>query len=276
MSHLSVAAIQLVSSEHLSENLSCAESLISEAVDKNCQFIALPENFPFIGRNEASKQAIAETKNCGTIQTFLSNMAKQHKIWLLGGTIPLKDDDSDLMYAASLLYNSEGKCIAQYNKIHLFDVTADTEGVETYHESATTKAGSEIVIADIQTAKIGLSVCYDLRFPELYRNMLNQGVQIIAIPSAFTATTGRVHWEALLKARAIENLSYIIAPNQGGQHANGRETWGHSMIVDPWGECLTKLDKGAGVAYAKIDLQQQAVLRNRFPSLSHRKLSCPI
>ncbi|MCG8378668.1 MAG: carbon-nitrogen hydrolase family protein, partial [Proteobacteria bacterium] len=196
----------------------------------------------------------------------------KHRIWLLGGTIPIQSNSPDKVFAASLLYNPDGKCIAHYNKIHLFDVLVNEATDESYMESNTFEAGDRPVVVKTDFANVGLSICYDLRFPELYRKMHNSNVQIITAPSAFTATTGEAHWEFLIRARAIENMCYVIAPNQGGTHANERQTWGHSMIVDPWGNILAQLESGPGIAITEIDLEQQARLRNSFPALQHIKI----
>ena len=265
------AAIQMVSSDNVGGNLATAAGLIRQAVADGAGFIVLPENFPLMGREERDKLRIAESYREGPIQSFLREQATQHGIWLLGGTIPLTAGVADRIRAASLLYNPRGECVARYDKIHLFDVMVDSGGSETYAESATIEAGDEIIVARTPLGNIGLSICYDLRFPELYRSMLSEDVNIITAPSAFTATTGRAHWETLLKARAVENLCYVIAPNQGGRHVNDRETWGHSMIVNPWGEVVAVIETGEGVACADIDLDQLKQLRQRFPALKHRK-----
>ena len=262
----------MVSSDSLNENLQIAEKLINEAVGKQAKFVTLPENFSLMGKEDADRLATQESFGQGPIQTFLAEQSKKNNIWLLGGTIPLKSETPDKVYAASLLYDPRGNCAVCYNKIHLFDVLVNEDSQESYRESATFEAGNEIVVAQTEIGNIGLSVCYDLRFPELYRKMHKDNVQIITAPSAFTATTGEAHWETLLRSRAVENLCYVIASNQGGTHANGRKTWGHSMIVDPWGTVLAELDKGSGVAIAAIDLEMQAKLRSRFPALKHRKL----
>lgn len=268
-----IAAIQMVSSAKVSENLEMAGKLICDAVEKRSEFVTLPENFPFMGGNERDKLKIVEQPGTGVIQDFLAGQARRHHIWLLGGTIPLVATDPNRLRAASLLYTPAGQCAARYDKIHLFDVLVNAAKDEYYKESATIEAGDDLTVADTAIGKIGVSICYDLRFPELYRDMLSHEVQIIAIPSAFTATTGEVHWEALLKARAVENLSYVVASNQGGVHVDNRATWGHSMIIDPWGNILDCVISGAGMAIADIDLQQQEVLRKNFPVLEHRKLN---
>lgn len=262
----------MVSTEKLDENLETAEKLIKEAVSKQAKLLTLPENFPLMGKQDSDRLAIKEAYANGPIQSFLSSQAKQHQIYLLGGTIPLESENPDKVYPASLLFHPNGECIAHYDKIHLFDVLVDEANDESYRESDAFEPGRDIVVVETDIGNIGLSVCYDLRFPELYRKMHDKNVQIITAPSAFTATTGEAHWESLLKARAIENLSYIIASNQGGAHVNERETWGHSMIVDPWGTILACVKEGTGVAIATIDLEKQAKLRDMFPALKHRKV----
>ena len=274
---INIAAVQMVSSDVVEENLELARKLIAEAVSRQAKFVTLPENFPLMGKEDDERLGIVEAFGKGPLQTFLSEQSKQHKIWLLGGTIPLQTEKPGKVYAASLLYQPNGECVAHYNKIHLFDVLVDESLTkseqESYKESDTFEPGDEIIVAETDIGNIGLSVCYDLRFPELYREMHKDDVQIITAPAAFTATTGEAHWESLLRTRAIENLSYVIASNQGGIHVNGRETWGHSMIVDPWGMILASVDKGPGVAVASIDLDKQSKLRKHFPALSHIKLA---
>ena len=268
-----VAAIQMVSTDTVGKNLELTGKLIEEAAAKKAKLITLPENFPLMGKHDEDRLAITETFNDGPLQLFLSEQSKRYKVWLLGGTIPLVSDNPEKVFATSLLFNPNGECIARYDKIHLFDVVLDENDGESYRESKTFKSGNDIVVAQTEIGNIGLSVCYDLRFPEMYRIMHNESVQIITAPSAFTATTGKAHWETLLKTRAIENLCYLIASNQGGVHANGRETWGHSMIVDPWGEILAEVKEETGIAIAKIDIEKQTNLRKRFPVLTHRKLN---
>jgi deaminated glutathione amidase len=274
---INVAAVQMVSTDVVDENLEVAQKLITEAVSRQAKFITLPENFPLMSKEDNDRLATAEAFGAGPLQSFLAEQSKQHQIWLLGGTLPLQSGKPDKVLAASLLYNPKGECVAHYDKIHLFDVMVDESlrpsGEESYKESDTFEPGNEIIVAQTEIGNIGLSVCYDLRFPELYRKMHNNNVQIITAPSAFTATTGEAHWESLLKTRAIENLCYVIASNQGGTHVNGRETWGHSMIIDPWGTILASVDKGPGIAVATIDLTKQTKLRNSFPTLSHIKLT---
>ena len=271
-----VAAIQMVSTDAISKNLELAERLIEEAVSKKAKLITLPENFPLIGKRDEDRLAITESHNDGPLQLFLSEQSKRYKVWLLGGTIPLKSNNPEKVFATSLLFNPSGDCIARYDKIHLFDVMLDGRDEESYRESKTFESGNDVVVVKTEIGNIGLSVCYDLRFPEMYRKMHQKNVQIITAPSAFTATTGKAHWETLLRTRAIENLCYLIASNQGGIHVNGRETWGHSMIVDPWGEILAEVKEETGVAIAKIEINKQTNLRKRFPTLTHRKLDYKI
>jgi len=271
-----VAAIQMVSTDAISKNLELAERLIEEAVSKKAKLITLPENFPLIGKRDEDRLAITESHNDGPLQLFLSEQSKRYKVWLLGGTIPLKSNNPEKVFATSLLFNPSGDCIARYDKIHLFDVMLDGRDEESYRESKTFESGNDVVVVKTEIGNIGLSVCYDLRFPEMYRKMHQKNVQIITAPSAFTATTGKAHWETLLRTRAIENLCYLIASNQGGIHVNGRETWGHSMIVDPWGEILAEVKEEIGVAIAKIEINKQTNLRKRFPTLTHRKLDYKI
>jgi len=268
-----VAAIQMISTADVDENLQSASELIDQAVEQGAEFLLLPENFPFMGHEEHDKVAILEPFGKGPIQDFLSEQSQKHGVWLMGGTIPLQASVSDKARTTSLLYDPEGHCTSRYDKIHLFDVIVDAASEESYQESDTLEAGNEIVVAKTPFGNIGMSICYDLRFPELYRAMLEHDVNIITVPSAFTATTGKVHWETLLRARAIENLCYVIASNQGGKHINDRETWGHSMIIDPWGNILDCVEKGPGFAIAEIDLEKQETLRRNFPCMEHRVLN---
>ncbi len=266
------AAIQMVSGADLQANLDQAAALIEEAAAAGARLVVLPENFALMGVGDNGKLAIAEESGSGPIQAFLSGQAKRHQLWIVGGTIPLKPTaGADRAYASSLVYDDQGRQAARFDKIHLFDVHIPGRD-ESYAESASTLAGDQVVVLDTPLGRLGLAVCYDLRFPELFRHMAQQAVDIIALPSAFTAATGRAHWEVLLRARAIENLCYVVAPNQGGTHADGRETWGDSLIVDPWGEVLGRLAQGPGVVMAEIDLERQRETRIRFPALQHRRL----
>lgn len=262
-----VAAIQMASGPNVSANLSEAERLIEIAVGQGAKLVALPEYFAIMGIRDTDKVAAREKEGSGPIQRFLSKIAKKHEIWLIGGSIPLESSSEDKVRNACLVFDDKGKQVARYDKIHLFGLDL---GNEHYREETTIEAGDKVVVLDSPFGKIGLSICYDLRFPELYRAM--KDVDIIVVPSAFTETTGKAHWESLVRARAIENLSYVIAPAQGGYHASGRETHGNSMIVDPWGVVLDRLPRGSGVVIASVNAGYQASLRGSLPALKHRTL----
>jgi len=266
-----VAAIQMTSSHDVAENLASAGALLREAKDAGALVACLPENFSFIGLKDADKLQVAEADGNGPVQAFLSDKARQLKMWILGGTIVIRTNDSSRVANSSLLIDADGKRVARYDKIHLFDVTIPGRN-EQYRESNHVLPGRIPVIADTPVGKLGLSVCYDMRFPELYRELVSQGAEWLAMPAAFTVPTGRAHWETLLRARAIENLCYVVAPAQSGLHTSGRETYGDSLIVDYWGQVLSRLAKGAGVITADIDLASQAESRARFPALDNRQL----
>lgn len=266
-----VATIQMVSTDNLDTNLLAAANLIHQAVSDRAEIVLLPENFPLMGMQEQDKLGIMEPYSNGPIQDFLRDQASLNRIWLIGGTIPLTSSSPDKIRAASLLFSPAGECVARYDKIHLFDASVDNSKGEIYNESSTIESGDEVVVAETPLGNIGLSVCYDLRFPELYRQMHKKNVSIITVPSAFTYTTGKAHWESLLRARAVENLCYVIASNQGGHHVNNRETWGHSLIMSPWGDVLSVVESGEGVACADIDLNHMETLRLNFPVLKHRR-----
>lgn len=270
-----VSAIQMASGPNVQANLDQAERLITEAVEQSSKLIVLPENFSFMGKTEQERMSVAEIDGDGVVQRFLSVQAKKHKIWLVGGTVPIKSDDETKIYSSCKLFDDMGECVATYNKIHLFDVHLEESG-ESYTESDTTKPGNNTVVVDTPFGKLGLAICYDLRFPEIFRTMVNQGMEICALPSEFTAHTGKAHWEVLVRARAIENLCYVIAAGQGGYHVSGRETHGNSAIVNPWGVVLNHMGKGAGVVSAKLDLQYLKSTREHFPVLEHRRLTCQI
>ncbi len=270
-----VAAIQMASGPNVGANLIEVKRLIAIAVDDGAELIVLPENFAIMGMTEEDKVGLREAEGEGPIQSFLAQQAKDNGVWIVGGTVPLVATDDNKICAACLLYDAAGKQIARYDKIHLFDVLLE-ENRESYIESKTIEAGQHAVVVDTPFGRLGLAICYDLRFPELFRALLDQGVEIIAVPSAFTAITGRAHWETLVRARAIENLSYVIAAAQGGYHVNGRETYGNSMIVDPWGGVLDRLPSGSGVICAELDPVRLAQTRQNFPSISHRKLFCGV
>jgi deaminated glutathione amidase len=266
-----VAAIQMTSSHIVADNLAAAGDLLREAKDLGCDIACLPENFSFIGLRDADKLQVAEPDGEGAVQSFLSDTARELKMWILGGTIVLRGDSDRRVANSSLLIDADGRRVARYDKIHLFDVTIPGRD-EQYRESTHVTPGREPVIADTPVGKLGLSVCYDMRFPELYRELVSQGAEWLTMPAAFTVPTGRAHWETLLRARAIENLCYVVAPAQTGTHTSGRETYGDSLIVDYWGQVLSRLTRGSGVITAEIDLANEAETRARFPALDNRQL----
>jgi deaminated glutathione amidase len=266
-----VAAIQMTSSHVVADNLAAAGALLREAKEAGALMACLPENFSFIGLKDADKLQVAEVDGDGIVQAFLSDAARQLSMWILGGTIVIRTADSNRVANASLLVDAAGKRVARYDKIHLFDVTIPGRN-EQYRESNHVLPGREPVTADTPVGKLGLSVCYDMRFPELYRELVARGAEWLAMPAAFTVPTGRAHWETLLRAGAIENLCYVVAPAQVGVHSSGRETYGDSLIVDYWGQVLARLAKGTGVITADIDLASQADARARFPALDNRQL----
>lgn len=270
-----VAAVQMASGPNVGANLTEAERWISQAAEAGAQLIVLPENFAIIGIKEEDKLNVKEQEGSGQIQDFLKNQAARHGVWIVAGTIPLAASDNKRIRAACLVYNDQGEQVARYDKVHLFDVHVPNTD-ETYNESETIEPGSQAVVVDTPFGKLGLAICYDLRFPELFRRMVDEGVEIIALPSAFTAITGAAHWESLLRARAIENLSYLVAAAQGGYHVNGRETYGDSMVVDPWGNILDRLSRGSGFVMAEIDRDKVVNTRKNFPALDHRKIPCTI
>lgn len=265
-----VAALQMVSTKDVESNIETAGALIRRASDHGVQLAVLPEYFPIIGDNEKEKLKFQEEFGNGPFQKFLAASARDSGIWLVAGSIPLSTEDWNRVSNSCLLFSPDGECIARYDKIHLFDVYVGDN--ESYNESNTMVAGEDIVVARLPFGNIGMSICYDLRFPELYRSMIENDVIIITVPSAFTESTGRKHWEILLKARAVENLCFIVASNQGGHHSEKRRTWGHSMIIDPWGDILSSMEMGPGMIYADLDLVSQRNLRASFPALKHIRL----
>lgn len=264
-----VAAIQMASGPNVAGNLSEAKRLIARAAEQGARLVVLPEFFAIMGMNEKDKVAVREIAGTGPIQNFLSDTARQYKIWLVGGSIPLAASVQDKVLNSCLVFNDEGQQVARYDKIHLFNLSM---GNESYDEAQTIEAGNQVVVIDSPFGRIGLAICYDLRFPELFRAM--KEVDIIVLPAAFTETTGKMHWEILLRARAIENLAYVIASAQGGYHVNGRETHGNSMIIGPWGRILDRLPRGSGVVIAEVNPSYQTSLRTGLPALTHRKISC--
>lgn len=270
-----VAAIQMASGPNVNANLLEAARLLKKAAEAGAKLVVLPENFAMMGMTEFDKVKIREADGDGPLQDFLAEQAAKLGIWLVGGTIPLAGHDPDKVNAACLLFDDKGNRVARYDKIHLFDVKI-TESDERYNESESIEPGSKVVVVDTPFGKLGLAVCYDLRFPGLFRHMSEEGVELFVLPSAFTAITGKAHWDTLVRARAIENLSYVIAAAQGGYHANGRETFGHSMIVDPWGVVLDELPRGSGVVVADVERDRLHDLRRSFPVLEHRKIACSL
>lgn len=262
-----IAAIQMASGPNVEGNLHEAGRLVAMAAELGAKLVALPEYFAIMGMRDRDKVAVRETEGKGPIQQFLSDTAKKHKIWLVGGSVPLVASVPGKVRNSCLLYDDKGELAARYDKIHLFGLDL---GNEHFHEETTIEPGGEVVVANSPFGRLGLSVCYDLRFPELYRAM--KEVDIILVPSAFTETTGKAHWETLIRARAIENIAYVLAPAQGGYHVSGRETHGNSMIVDPWGVILDRLPRGSGVVIAGVNPLYQASLRKSLPALTHRTL----
>ncbi|MPV69668.1 carbon-nitrogen hydrolase family protein [Burkholderia sp. BE17] len=263
-----VAALQMVSTPDVTRNLAEARRLIAEAVGEGAQLVLLPEYFCFMGHRDTDKLALAEPYQDGPIQRFLADAARRHGIWVIGGTLPLKAPEPDRVLNTTLVFDPSGNEAARYDKIHLFNFE---KGDESFDEARTIRAGDTVVTFDAPFGRVGLSVCYDLRFPELYRRMGD--CALIVVPSAFTYTTGRAHWETLLRARAVENQCYVLAAAQGGKHENGRRTWGHSMLIDPWGEIVAVRDVGASVVLGAIDPQRIADVRQSLPAWRHRVLT---
>lgn len=262
-----IAALQMVSGPRVDDNLRVAGELVDLAVGQGAQMLALPEYFPIIGAADTDRVRARENFGSGPVQDWLAETAQRHGIWLFAGSIPLAANDPDKMRNASLVFNPAGECVKRYDKIHLFGFK---KGDESYDESAFIEAGSELAAVDTPFGRVALSICYDLRFPEMYRAM--GPVDLILMPAAFTDTTGKAHWEILLRARAIENQCYLLAVGQGGRHENGRVTHGNSMIIDPWGEILDRKMKGAGVVIADLDHARVAEIRESLPALAHRTL----
>ena len=260
-----VAAIQMASGPVVAANLQEAGRLIELAAATGARIVALPEYFAIMGMKDTDKVAAREKDGSGPIQAFLSEQAKRHRIWIVGGSIPMEASVPDKVRNSCLIYNQAGERVARYDKIHLFGFEM---GAERYTEERTIEPGSQVMTVDSPYGRLGISVCYDLRFPELYRAMGE--VDIIMVPSAFTETTGKAHWDTLIRARAIENLAYVLAPAQGGYHVNGRETHGHTMIVDPWGVVLDRLARGSGVVVAGVNPTYQAKIRRSLPALTHK------
>ncbi|MDE2429615.1 MAG: carbon-nitrogen hydrolase family protein [Burkholderiales bacterium] len=264
---MKVAAIQMVSTPDLSDNMTSAKRLLQQAAEHGAKLLLLPEYWPTMGLQETDKLSIAEQPGSGPIQTFMSEMASSLKVWLIGGTLPMVSPEEGKVLNTTLVFDPEGHQICRYDKIHLFGFT---KGDESYEEARTITPGERVVSFDTDISKVGLSVCYDLRFPEMYRAM--GPCSLIVVPAAFTYTTGQAHWEILLRARAIENQCYVLASGQGGKHVNGRRTWGHSMLIDPWGKIVDVLPEGEGIVSGELDLSVIAGIRESLPALKHRKL----
>lgn len=268
-----IAAVQMVSTPDWPANRDAAARLVARAAAAGAQLVALPEYFCVMGRRDTDKLALAEPAGQGPIQRFLSDLAREHGLWLVGGTLPVRvDAGNDAPPRAlnrSCVFAPDGSEAAHYDKLHLF---AFDNGRESYDEGRTLCAGGEPVALQCGPVRVGLSVCYDLRFPELYRALMSPPCDVLVVPAAFTYTTGRAHWELLLRARAVENQCYVLAAAQGGEHVNGRRTWGHSMVVDPWGEVLEVLPEGEGVVVAELDAARIAAVRTQLPALKHRRL----
>lgn len=264
------AAIQMASGPNLGANLTEASRLIASAASAGAGLVVLPENFALMPTKESDRLHAAEPHGHGPLQEFLATRAREHGLWIVGGTIPIAAKDKKKVCPACLVFDDKGENVARYDKMHMFDV--NLENGEEYHESMNQEPGDQAVVVDTPFGKLGLAVCYDLRFPELFRRLLDQGAELFAIPSAFTEITGKAHWEVLVRARAIENLAYVIAAGQGGYHVSGRETHGDSMIVSPWGQIQDRLARGSGFVIAEIDLKRMASIRNSLPSIQHRRI----
>ena len=271
---MKIAALQMTSGLSVAANFAQARLLMQHAAAQVAELVALPEYFCAMGAKDTDKLAHKEAFGQGPIQDFLAQSARELQLWVVGGTLPLAADDADHVLNSSLVFSPQGECVARYDKIHLFHFD---NGRERYAEAATVQAGNECVVCDVQAKsgevwRLGLSVCYDLRFPELYRALSAKKADVLLVPSAFTYTTGQAHWEVLLRARAIENLAYVLAPGQGGTHENGRRTWGHSLLIDPWGEVQALQSTGPGIVLGDLRREQVEKVRQQLPALSHRAL----
>jgi predicted amidohydrolase len=270
---MKIAALQMVSTPDVARNLAAAAALIRSAALGGAKLVALPEYFCFMGQRDSDKLAIAETPGDGPIQRFLAEAARTHGVWLIGGTLPLVCSDPQRVLNSCHVFAPDGSLAARYDKIHLFRFEREKDGQrESYDEGRAILAGTRPTHVDVEGLRVGLSVCYDLRFPELYRRLSTPPCALLAVPAAFTYTTGEAHWELLLRARAVENQCYVIAPAQGGRHENGRRTWGHSMVIDPWGEVLAMQPEGEGVVAAELALSRLEEVRAQLPALQHRRL----
>jgi predicted amidohydrolase len=265
---MKIAALQMVSAPDVARNLDRAATLIDEAARAGAQLVALPEYFCHLGVRDTDKLAIAEDDGAGPIQQVLSDCARRAGVWVVGGTLPMRTAQPERVRNSCCVYAPDGRRVARYDKLHLF---AYDNGRERYDEGRVLEPGATLVAFEAEGLRIGLSVCYDVRFPELYRALCTPPCDLLCVPSSFTYTTGQAHWELLLRARAVENQAYVIAPAQGGTHENGRRTWGHTMVIDPWGEVLAVRDEGDGVVMADIDRARIASVRQQLPALTHRR-----
>lgn len=268
MAKTTIAAIQMVSAPEVAANLAAAGRLLAEAAAAGARLAALPENFYLIGRHEADKVAVRERDGQGPIQDFLCAAAEKHGLWIVGGTAPIETGQDNLIASACLVFDPAGRRVARYDKMHLFRFDG---GGESYDESRTLLPGTRAVALDSPFGRLALSICYDVRFPELYRGLGE--FDAMFVPSAFTVPTGRAHWEILLRARAVENQAYVVAPAQGGVHASGRRTYGHTMVIDPWGEVLAVRPEGEGLVLAQIDSDRLSEVRGALPALTNRRLT---
>jgi predicted amidohydrolase len=262
-----VAAVQMVSTPNVEENIASARRLVDQAAAAGARLVLLPEYWPIMGMADTDKVAVAEQIGSGMIQRAMADLARRHGIWLLGGTLPLASADPEKVINTTLVFDPSGAQVSRYDKIHLFGFT---RGTESYNESRTIVPGTQVGTVDTVAGKVGMGICYDLRFPELFRAM--GPVDLIVLPAAFTYTTGQAHWEILLRARAIENQCYVLAAAQGGLHQNGRRTWGHTMLIDPWGEIKARVDEGEGIAAGQVEHDTIARVRDSLPALKHRTM----
>jgi deaminated glutathione amidase len=265
---MKIAALQMVSTTDVARNLDVAASLIDEAARAGAELVALPEYFCHLGRRDTDKLAVAEDDGDGPIQRLLADAARRAGVWVVGGTLPMRTASAERVRNSCCVYAPDGRRVARYDKMHLF---AYDNGRERYCEGRVLEAGDTPMAFEANGLRIGLSVCYDLRFPELYCRLCKPPCDLLCVPSSFTYTTGQAHWELLLRARAVENQAYVMAPAQGGTHENGRRTWGHSMVIDPWGEVLAVRDEGEGVVLAEVDCARIAGVRQQLPALTHRR-----
>lgn len=271
---MKVAAIQMVSAIAREANLARAHDLLAQAAEAGAELAVLPEYFCMMGARDTDKLGLRETAGAGTVQGFLADAAREFGLWIVGGTLPIESNDAEHVFNSSLAFSPEGRCVARYDKIHLFFFD---NGTERYDERRVIAPGAEPVVFELPSRdghawRVGMSVCYDLRFPELYRALSQAGADLLLVPSAFTYTTGQAHWELLLRARAIENLAYVLAPAQGGQHENGRRTWGHSMCIDPWGQVQAQQAQGPGVVLGALERPRMQAWRQQLPAREHRIL----